>query len=50
VTGGGAPEFDKVVGNSAHNNNPADLIWDQTGTGIVFSGNHCTQSSPAGLC
>lgn len=50
VSGGSAPEFDRVVGNSAHNNSPADLIWDQTGTGNVFSGNHCTRSSPAGLC
>jgi Right handed beta helix region len=50
VTGGGAPEFDKVLDNSAHNNSPADLIWDQTGTGNVFSGNHCTRSSPAWLC
>jgi Right handed beta helix region len=50
VTGVKAPEFDKIVGNSAHNNSPADLIWDQTGTGNVLTGNHCTQSAPAGLC
>ena len=49
-TGGSDPANDKIIGNSAHGNRPLDLIWDQTGTGNVFSGNHCTASAPAGLC
>jgi hypothetical protein len=39
-----------VVGNTAFGNVPADLVWDQTGTGIVFTGNQCATSAPPGLC
>jgi nitrous oxidase accessory protein NosD len=50
VTGGSNPDNDHIVANSAHRNKPADLIWDGTGTGNAFSGNHCTKSVPAHLC
>jgi parallel beta-helix repeat protein len=39
-----------VVGNTAFNNLPADLVWDQTGTGILFTANQCGTSIPPGLC
>ena len=39
-----------VVGNTAFGNLPADLVWDRTGTGIVFAANRCATSIPPGLC
>jgi hypothetical protein len=39
-----------VRGNRAFDNVPADLVWDQTGTGIIFTANQCGTSIPPGLC
>jgi len=50
VTGGSDPAFDTVRNNTAFRDRPADLIWDGTGTGVRFTGNHCATSSPPGLC
>lgn len=44
-----APANDSVKNNHLSANHPFDLIWDSTGT-ATFSGNHCSTSSPSGLC
>ncbi|HEX4725576.1 MAG TPA: right-handed parallel beta-helix repeat-containing protein [Pseudonocardiaceae bacterium] len=41
---------DVIGGNSAHNNGPVDMQWDQLGTGISYEGNNCATSTPSGLC
>jgi hypothetical protein len=50
LTGGSNPNFDTISGNTAYRDHPADLIWDGTGTGVTFTGNHCATSLPPGLC
>jgi|HubBroStandDraft_6_1064221.scaffolds.fasta_scaffold293071_2 hypothetical protein len=50
LTGGSDPEFDTIAHNTAFRDQPADLIWDGTGNGITFVGNHCKTSVPTGLC
>jgi hypothetical protein len=50
LQGGGILEFDMVMRNSAHGNSPADLVYDGSGTGNKFTGNHCDMSIPAGSC
>ncbi|MER7959682.1 right-handed parallel beta-helix repeat-containing protein [Streptomyces sp. NPDC096030] len=47
--GGADPENVRVTRNTALNNQPADLVWDLTGTGIVFSDNRNRTSLPPGL-
>jgi len=47
---GSDPNFDTIARNTAYRDHPADLLWDGTGTGVTFTGNHCTTSLPAGLC
>ena len=46
---GTAPVRDVIGDNSAFSNKPFDISWDQTGT-VKFEKNHCSTSSPAGLC
>jgi parallel beta-helix repeat protein len=46
----GPPANVTVKNNTAHRNQPADLVWDGSGTGITFVANDCTTSIPAGLC
>jgi hypothetical protein len=29
---------------------PFDISWDGTGSGVVFKGNRCATSQPEGLC
>jgi hypothetical protein len=50
LTGGSNPNFDTIAGNTAYRDHPADLLWDGTGTGVTFTGNHCAVSIPSGLC
>ena len=50
VSGGSDPNFDTIAHNTAFGDKPADVIWDGTGTGNTFVGNHCATSLPAGLC
>lgn len=50
LTGGSDPNFDTIARNTAFRDHPADLLWDGTGTGVTFTGNHCTTSLPPGLC
>jgi hypothetical protein len=50
LTHGSNPNFDTIVGNRAHRDQPADLIWDGSGTGVQFAANHCGTSIPGGLC
>src|SRR5262249_4636665 len=49
LTHGSDPKSDTIKNNNAHHNQPADLIWDNTGT-VRFAGNHCTMSVPSGHC
>jgi parallel beta helix pectate lyase-like protein len=44
------PNFDTIAHNTAFRDHPADLLWDGTGTGVTFTGNHCAKSLPPGLC
>jgi hypothetical protein len=48
--GGTTPSQVRVTENRLANNSPADLVWDRSGTNIVFSENDCTSSIPPGLC
>jgi nitrous oxidase accessory protein NosD len=48
--GGSDPNFDTIAHNTAFRDHPADLLWDGTGTGVTFTGNHCAKSLPPGLC
>ncbi len=50
LTGGGDPDHDTITHNTAFHDQPADLIWDGTGTGVSFTANHCKTSLPIGLC
>lgn len=50
LTHGSNPNFDTIAGNRAHRDQPADLLWDGSGTGVHFAGNHCGTSIPGGLC
>lgn len=50
LDGGLAPSNDRFDDNHASKNAPADLVYDKSGTGIVFLENDCTSSQPTGLC
>jgi len=39
-----------IAHNRAHQNAPADIVWDGTGSNNHFHHNHCDTSQPAGLC
>jgi nitrous oxidase accessory protein NosD len=45
-----APSGNTVRRNVAFKNQPFDLFWDGTGTGVRFKGNRCATSQPEGLC
>ena len=44
------PSNDAILRNTAYSNQPADIIWDGSGTGNTFVGNHCGLSQPGGIC
>lgn len=48
-TGGADPSNNTVRGNDLHDNQPADITSDTTGTGNTISGNHCTTTIPSNL-
>ncbi len=52
ITAGGThhPAADVVTGNRAWRNRPGDLVWDSSGTDILFLRNSCGLSLPAGMC
>jgi hypothetical protein len=50
LTHGSDPNFDTIARNPVFSNHPADLIWDQTGTGVRFRDNACETSVSARLC
>jgi nitrous oxidase accessory protein NosD len=50
VGGHSNPSFNTIARNTAFRDRPADIIWDGTGTGNVFTGNRCTTSVPSGFC
>jgi parallel beta-helix repeat protein len=47
--GGSDPVDDLITANVARNNDP-DLLYDGSGSGVVFLHNACETSSPDGLC
>jgi hypothetical protein len=48
---GGSDVIGNIVrNNTAYSNSPADIIYDGSGSGNKFYGNHCTTSQPGGLC
>jgi hypothetical protein len=48
--GGADPTDNLVRDNLAHDNDPADLVYDGSGSGNQFIQNHCRTSIPKGLC
>jgi hypothetical protein len=48
--GGAEPTDNLVRKNRARDNKPADLVYDGSGSGNRFIGNHCRTSVPEGLC
>ena len=48
--GGDDPNDNRIVRNSAFNNEPFDILWDGTGEGNLFDGNHCGTSDPSWIC
>jgi hypothetical protein len=44
------PTDNVVSRNVAFHNKPADIVWDQTGTGNRFRHNHCARSMPSRIC
>jgi hypothetical protein len=50
LTDGSNPDFDTITRNFAFGNHPADLIWDGTGVGVLFTANACGTSLAPGLC
>ncbi len=48
--GGSDPRNIAILRNTLSGNQPADLIWDHTGTAIDFVANRCATSLPPGLC
>jgi len=44
------PTENVVSRNVAFHNKPADIVWDQTGTGNRFRRNHCALSMPSRIC
>jgi hypothetical protein len=54
--GGASPAVDVdptdniVSRNVAFHNEPADIVWDRTGTGNRFRHNHCARSMPSRIC
>jgi len=48
--GGTVASRNRIVGNQALKNKPADLVWDGQGKGNKFRKNRCNTSLPSGLC
>jgi parallel beta-helix repeat protein len=48
--GGDDPNDNRIVGNSLHNNDPFDILWDGTGVGNLFQRNSCNTSDPSSIC
>src|SRR5438034_4225756 len=48
--GGSDPTSNLVLGNRARDNDPADLVYDGSGSANLFIHNDCQTSIPDGLC
>jgi hypothetical protein len=48
--GGNVPLGNTIRNNTAFNNSPVDIAYDQSGSGNTFPGNFCDTSSPAFIC
>ena len=49
VSGGSPPSTNLVTDNTIDGNTPADIFWDQTGTGNKVSDNQCDTAIPGNL-
>jgi len=48
--GGANPVGNLIKGNTAHSNSPFDILYDGSGSGNTFTGNHCDTSDPGSIC
>jgi hypothetical protein len=48
--GGAVPTGNLIARNTAHHNQPFDIVWDLSGTNNRFVHNHCGTSRPAWIC
>ena len=48
--GGSVEAGNQIIGNHAHGNKPADIVWDGKGRNNTFVNNDCGKSKPDGLC
>ncbi|MEY2426076.1 MAG: hypothetical protein QOI61_1648 [Actinomycetota bacterium] len=48
--GGNLPIGNTIRGNTAFNNTPFDVLYDQSGSGNTFPDNNCGTSHPAFIC
>jgi hypothetical protein len=46
---GATPDNNLVKDNKLHGNQPADIVWDQSGTGNLVIGNKCHSAIPGNL-
>jgi parallel beta-helix repeat protein len=50
IAGGDDPNDNLIKKNVAFRNDPADIVWDETGTGNEFLRNRCGTSIPEVIC
>ncbi len=50
MAGGDEPNDNRIVRNVAFRNDPADIVWDESGTGNEFLSNRCGTSIPEVIC
>jgi parallel beta-helix repeat protein len=50
MAGGDDPNDNQILRNEAFDNEPADIVWDESGTGNTFSRNRCETSIPEVIC
>lgn len=48
--GGAAPTNNRIARNTAFDNEPADIFWDESGNANRFVRNHCGTSQPSWIC
>ena len=48
--GGNVPLDNTIRNNTAFNNAPFDILYDQSGSGNTFPNNNCGVSHPAYIC
>ena len=48
--GGAEPTDNRVSDNTVRDNEPADIVYDGSGSGNEFDDNRCDTSQPEDLC